>query len=203
MHRFLSTETSCHFQLSLIRPERNVQSGWGSHAKPKNPVLNQVCVGGKQPAQPAAVEVVVSGLHGPSPFSPAALLLRQNHFQAAPLCSKRSALCAMGEGSSAGRETAVTVTSTAARTPFWKGYVVADIPISTWLECIIILCVQCVQCFLLNCQTNKLSASHMDNRGRKSGLFFCLDVGSRGGKLFKVKVCRERKHSGFFSASQQ
>lgn len=123
-------------------------------------------------SQPAAVEVVVSGLHCPSPFSPSALLLRQNQFQAALLCSKRSALCAMGEGSSAGRETAVTVTSTAARTPFWKGYVVTDIPISTWLECIIILCVQCVQCFLLNCQTNKLSASHMDDRGRKSGLFF-------------------------------
>lgn len=130
-----------------------------------------------QPAsQPAAVEVGVSGLHCPSPFSPTALLLRQNHFQAALLCSERSALCAMGEGSSAGRETAVTVTSTAARSPFWKGYVVTDILISTWLECVILNYVQCVQ-FPLNCQTNKLSDSHMDSRGRKSGsgFFFYLE----------------------------
>lgn len=84
-------------------------------------------------SQPAAVEARVSSLHCPSPFSPTALFHRQNPFQAAPLCSKHSALCAMGEGSPAGRETAMAVTATAARAPFWKGYVLTNILMSSWL----------------------------------------------------------------------
>lgn len=102
--------------------------------------------------QPAAVEARVSSLHCPSPFSPTALFHRQNPFQAALLCSKHSALCAMGEGSPAGRETAIAVTATAARAPFWKGYVLTNILMSSWLKCIITYYVQGVQ-FLLSCQT--------------------------------------------------
>lgn len=94
--------------------------------------------------QPAAVEARVSSLHCPSPFSPTALFHRQNPFQAALLCSKHSALCAMGEGSPAGRETAIAVTATAARAPFWKGYVLTNILMSSWLKCIITYYVRCV-----------------------------------------------------------
>lgn len=133
-------------------------------------------------SQPAAVEVVVSGPPCPSPFLPHGVASQAEPF---PSCSALqralSSLCD-GEGSAAGRETAVTVTSTAARAPFWKGYVVTDIPISTRPECIIILSVQSVWRVLLNCQTNKVSAATWTAEGGSLACFFVLvsvaEVGS-------------------------
>lgn len=98
-----------------------------------------------QPA--AAVEVGVAGLHCP-PLPPSFSSIALHCFsgrtiskllRSAASARCRSALCALGEGSSAGRETAGTVTSTAARSPFWKGYLVTDILFSIWLGCIITL----------------------------------------------------------------
>lgn len=56
---------------------------WG----PTTVLLNEVCIGGKKPA---SLQTWRSGSPVcPSPSFPTALLLKQNHFQAAPLCSKR------------------------------------------------------------------------------------------------------------------
>lgn len=54
---------------------------------PTTILLNEVCIGGKKPA---SLQTWRSGSPVcPSPSFPTALLLKQNHFQAAPLCSKR------------------------------------------------------------------------------------------------------------------
>lgn len=54
---------------------------------PTTVLLNEVCIGGKKSA---SLQTWRSGSPVcPSPFFPTALLLKQNHFQAAPLCSKR------------------------------------------------------------------------------------------------------------------
>lgn len=158
-----------------------------------------------QPACESAGQGLWSAL--PPPSAPTALLLRQNHFQAALLCSQRcsSALCVLGEGSSAGRETAGTVNSTTARSPFWKGYLVTDILIPICLSCrITLLHVLCVHCFLLSCQASKLSDSHMDSRGRRSDLFFVSWMSEAGKESYLKWRSTERGSIWvFFSLSQR
>ncbi len=83
----LSLSALSHEQ-SVVSAEHQTWSGRFIRHKvrcePTTPILNEVCSGGWTASLPAAVEVGVSGLHCPLPLSPpTALLLGQNHFQAA------------------------------------------------------------------------------------------------------------------------
>lgn len=99
------------------------------------PVLNEVCSHGEQPAKPAAMEVRVSGLHTPHPPPLSATPTPTQRCFSGKTISKllysaanaAAPLFVWGEGSTAGRETAGTATSTTARSPFWRGYLVTDI----------------------------------------------------------------------------
>ncbi len=81
-----------------IRPDQDISWDCESKVGLDNTSFKW-CLQWRQTAsQPAAMEVGVSGPHGPLLFSPTAFILRQNHFQAALLCSQCccSALCVGG-----------------------------------------------------------------------------------------------------------
>lgn len=111
----------------------------------------------------------------PPPLSfhpPTALIFRQNRFQAALLCSQRAAarLFVMG-GREPSRPERNSLNSNLHSCSL---SILEELPRHRYSDLIGLGCITTlyVQCFLPKCQTNKLSDSHMDGRGRRSGLFF-------------------------------
>lgn len=141
-------------------------------------------------SQPAAAKVMVSGLRCPSHFSPRSVASQAEPF---PSCSAlQRALSSLCDG---GREPSRQGNSRGGNLHSCSHSILERLRrrrysnLHTARMCNYALCTKCAA------RSTQLSnqqsvSSHSDDRGRKSAVFSCLDVGGRVGNLFKVKVCR-------------